>query len=88
LSLVMLFSHARTAAGDSAMAGATRSLIDAALATGGTYYLPYRRHATPRQFLRSYPMAESFFREKRRHDPDELFQNGLYESYGKPGRIP
>ncbi len=35
----------------------TRELVDAALALGGTYYLPYQLHATPAQFARAYPGA-------------------------------
>ena len=60
----------------------TGSLIDAALAVGGRYYLPYRLHATPAQFHRAYPRAVEFFRRKRQHDPGELFQNRFYEAYG------
>jgi FAD/FMN-containing dehydrogenase len=81
-SLVMLFSQATTAPADSAMAAMTRDLIDAALAVGGTYYLPYRRHATRNQFFRAYPMAEGFFALKRQYDPEELFQNQFYREYG------
>ncbi len=47
------------------MEALTRELIDAALACGGRYYLPYRLHATPEQFRAAYPQAERFFKLKR-----------------------
>jgi FAD/FMN-containing dehydrogenase len=59
----------------------TRRLIDAALAHGGRYYLPYRLHATPQQFLRAYPQAEAFAALKARVDPRNRFRNRLLERY-------
>jgi 5-formyltetrahydrofolate cyclo-ligase len=61
----------------------TRALIDAALAQGGRYYLPYRLHATREQFAAAYPQAPEFFERKRRYDPGELFQNRFYAAYAK-----
>ncbi len=63
-SFVMLFNQPRTVAGDSGMQTLTHELIDAALAAGGRYYLPYRLHATPDQFRRvmRLPQAESILR--------------------------
>jgi FAD/FMN-containing dehydrogenase len=80
-SLVMLFSQERTAAVEAAMEALSRELIGAALACGGRYYLPYRLHATPEQFRRAYPQADTFFAKKRQYDPDELFQNQFYTKY-------
>jgi len=82
LALVMLFSQARTEAGEESMAACTRALVDIALELGGTYYLPYRLHPTVDQFQRAYPSHVEFFAAKRRHDPNELFQNGFYARYG------
>jgi FAD/FMN-containing dehydrogenase len=82
-ALVMLFNQPRTAAADRRMEALTRELIDAALACAGRYYLPYRLHATPAQFRAAYPQAERFFQLKRQYDPDELFQNRFYATYGK-----
>jgi FAD/FMN-containing dehydrogenase len=83
-SFVMLCNQSRTPEAEAAMENVTRELIDAALANGGSYYLPYRLHATREQFERAYPQAEEFFDQKRKYDPDELFQNRFYEKYGKP----
>lgn len=38
----------------------TKTLINLALASEGTYYLPYQLYATQQQFLRSYPAATKF----------------------------
>jgi FAD/FMN-containing dehydrogenase len=82
-ALVMLFVQARSPAGEKQMSAMTRELIDAVLACGGRYYLPYRLHATAEQFERAYPQARAFFELKRRYDPDELFQNQFYLKYGR-----
>ena len=66
----------------------TRELIDAALATGGTYYLPYQLHATTAQFRRAYPRAEEIFALKRRLDPDNRFRNKLWDRYYDPAAVP
>lgn len=69
---------------DSAEDGArrwTRALIDAALAHGGRYYLPYRLHATPEQFRRAYPEARRFAAIKRRWDPLGRLRNALWNAY-------
>jgi FAD/FMN-containing dehydrogenase len=80
-ALVMLFNQPRTQQADQQMAGMTRELIEVALGLGGRYYLPYRLHATVEQFSLAYPQAAQFFKLKRKYDPDELFQNGLYRKY-------
>ena len=83
LSLVMLFSQKRDAAGEAQMSALTQALVAAALRHDGRYYLPYRLHATPEQFNEAYPQAKKFFELKRKYDPDELFQNEFYLKYGK-----
>ncbi|MCY3838756.1 MAG: FAD-binding protein [Gammaproteobacteria bacterium] len=59
----------------------TRELIDATLEHGGRYYLTYRLHATPTQFVRAYPECEAFRRLKTRLDPGGKFQNMLWDRY-------
>jgi FAD/FMN-containing dehydrogenase len=83
-ALVMLFSQERSARGESRMQAMTRDMIDAVLARGGRYYLPYRLHATAEQFHRAYPRARRFFELKRKYDPDGLFQNRFSLKYCKP----
>jgi FAD/FMN-containing dehydrogenase len=62
----------------------TRELIDAALAVGGSYYLPYQLHATEKQFLQAYPRAPEFFELKKRLDPTNKFRNQLWNKYYQP----
>ncbi len=66
----------------------TRELIDVALASGGSYYLPYQPHATDAQFLRAYPRAPEFFALKRRLDPSNKFRNRLWDRYYTGGVDP
>ncbi|HEX4607115.1 MAG TPA: FAD-binding oxidoreductase [Urbifossiella sp.] len=83
-AFVMLFNQPLTAEADATLEAATREIIEATLAVGGSYYLPYRLHATPDQFRRAYPGADRFFAGKARYDPAGLFQNGFSRRYG-PG---
>ena len=59
----------------------TRELIDAALASGGRYYLPYQPVATRAQLARAYPGAARLFALKRRVDPRGRFTNVLWDLY-------
>jgi hypothetical protein len=59
----------------------TRELIDAVLAAGGTYYLPYQVHATQDQFLSAYPRAPELFEMKRRLDPEYRLRGALWDKY-------
>ena len=62
----------------------TRELIDAAIACGGAYYLPYQPHATQAQFHAAYPRAQELFVLKRRLDPGFRFRNVLWDTYYAP----
>jgi len=81
VAAVMLFSQRMTSADEEDMAAMTRSLIDAALDAGGSFYLPYRLHAQRGQVVRAYPRLEEFVTRKRRHDPGLLFQNAMWTRY-------
>lgn len=59
----------------------TRELIDAVLAAGGTYYLPYQTHATVAQFQAAYPGAQRWFEVKQQYDPANKFTNMLWDKY-------
>ena len=80
-AFVLLFNQPTTAAGNAQMQAMTQEMIDAVLTAGGRFYLPYRLHATPKQFRMAYPQADEFFALKRKYDPDELFQNQFYRRY-------
>jgi FAD/FMN-containing dehydrogenase len=62
----------------------THELIDAAIAAGGTYYLPYQILATKQEFLAGYPGARKFFDLKARVDPTNKFRNRLWDAYYEP----
>jgi FAD/FMN-containing dehydrogenase len=57
-----------------------RALIDLALSNDGTYYLPYRLHATTDQFARAYPNARGLKRI-RKEVSAVRFVNTLWEKY-------
>jgi len=59
----------------------TRELIDLALQHGGTYYLPYQRHATSAQFAAAYPQADRFRATKAVWDPQGRMTNMLWQQY-------
>ena len=84
LALVLFFDERRGQDAEAQMQECTRRLIDAALDLGGSYYLPYRPHATLRQFRRAYPSAAAFLRGKRRFDPHGVFSNEFYDRYLRP----
>ena len=79
--LVMSFVQARTDDGEVRMRGMTRELIDASIATGGSFYLPYRLHATGEQLRRTYPAWNEAMQAKDRYDPKHVFRNGIYDAY-------
>jgi FAD/FMN-containing dehydrogenase len=81
IAAVMLFSQEKTVRGEADMARMTSALIDRVLDLGGTYYLPYRPHASLAQLSRGYPRASAFAAAKRTADPDLLFRNALWDGY-------
>lgn len=81
IASVMSFSQEMTARAEADMASMTRRLIDAVLALGGSYYLPYRPHATVEQFVKGYPRATEFVKLKRDLDSGLLFRNALWDNY-------
>ena len=81
IAAVMLFSQEHTVRGEADMARMTHALIDRVLAIGGTYYLPYRPHASLDQLSRGYPHAAAFSARKREVDRDLVFRNHLWDTY-------
>jgi FAD/FMN-containing dehydrogenase len=81
LAAVLLFSQEKTMRGEADMARMTRALIERVLEIGGTYYLPYRPHASLDQLKRGYPRAVEFAARKRELDPGLLFRNQLWDGY-------
>lgn len=81
IAAVMLFSQEMTGRGEADMARMTRELIERVLAIGGTYYLPYRLHATQDQLIRAYPRLVEFIAAKRTVDPAGILRNALWDGY-------
>lgn len=81
IAAVMLFVQKRTAEADDDMRAMTVRLIDRTLAIGGSYYLPYRLHATREQLRAAYPRLDEFVTAKRRYDPQLRFRNALWDTY-------
>lgn len=80
-AFVVYHSQGTTAADRQQVGVWTREMIDAILSEGGAYYLPYQPHATVDQFRAAYPNADQYFAIKREVDPDNRFQNKLWEKY-------
>ena len=81
IASVLLFSQEMTARAEADMAWMTARLIDAVHVIGGSYYLPYRPHATVEQFRQGYGRAAEFVALKRQYDPGLLFRNALWDKY-------
>ncbi len=78
---VMLFNQAKGNQAEADMKFLTRNLINEAISLRGTYYLPYRLHASREQLYTVYPQAPEFFMLKKKYDPAEIFQNQFYKAY-------
>ena len=83
-SLVLYYEQGTSDTDRQAVGVWTRELIDAAILSGGSYYLPYQIHATPEQFLKAYPRAPEYFALKRRLDPTYKFHSKLWDAYYRP----
>lgn len=84
LAAVMSFSQEMSARSEADMARMTQAMIDGMAAIGGSYYLPYRPHATVQQFARTYPRAAEFAAAKRALDPTLTLRNALWDKYLEP----
>jgi FAD/FMN-containing dehydrogenase len=81
IAAVMLFVQQRTTEAEDDMRAMTTYLIAHVLALGGSYYLPYRLHASREQFRQAYPRLDEFVQAKRRYDPRLRFRNALWDMY-------
>lgn len=81
IASVMLFSQEKSVRAELDMARMTHLLIERVLSIGGTYYLPYRPHATLDQFKRAYPKAAEFAAKKRELDKGLTFRNRFWDNY-------
>jgi len=77
----LLVEH--TPEGKQKAAESFRALIDLSIAMGGTYYLTYHKWARKDQVLAGYPEMPKFIRQKRAHDPGEVFTSDWYRHHVK-----
>ncbi len=77
----MLFVQPMTSEADADMQAMTEKLIDHVLSVGGSFYLPYRLHATREQVRKAYPRTDEFIAAKRRYDPQLRFRNAMWDKY-------
>lgn len=80
-ALVLLFNVFLSDSGQKQAQQGIQRIIDAVLAQGGTYYLPYVAYPTIEQFQSAYPEHVKFFEKKKEYDPTILFTNYFYEQY-------
>ena len=80
-SFVLYYKQRSWASADIEAGRWTRRLIDAALAHGGRYYLPYRLHASRTQFERAYSEYSAFVAIKQEIDPQYRFRNRMWDKY-------
>lgn len=80
-SFVLFYKQRNNRHASAAVRAWTREVIDAVLANGGRYFLPYRRDATRAQFQQAYPEARAFAALKARVDPRNRMRNLLWDSY-------
>lgn len=85
IAAVMSFSQEMTSRAEADMARLTQAMIEGMIAIGGSYYLPYRPHATVEQFARAYPRAAALAARKRELDPTLTLRNALWDNYA--GRL-
>ena len=81
IAAVMSFSQRRSEADEDEMRNVTKALIDAAYKAGGSFYLPYRLHATTDQLTSVYPETSRFVQRKRHYDPGLIFRNLMWDQY-------
>jgi FAD/FMN-containing dehydrogenase len=81
IASALLFSQEKTVRGEADMARMTHHLIERVLSLGGSYYLPYRPHATIDQFRRAYPAAQEVAARKREIDKSLTFRNRFWDNY-------
>jgi len=86
IAAVMSFSQEKTKRAEADMQRMTHELIERVLDIGGTYYLPYRPHATVTQFARAYSDAELFVSAKKDYDQELLLRNNWARLISYPSR--
>lgn len=77
-SFVVIYQEDKDEASQQRVAEWSREMIQGAIESGGTYYMPFQIQESSEQFLRAYADAGTFFQVKKRADPDNRFNNMLW----------
>lgn len=80
-AIVLYLNQKVTKQAVESMKALTKELIDATLKLDGTFFLPYQLYFTKEQLVKAYPSINSFFKLKRKYDPNLLFMNNFYARY-------
>jgi FAD/FMN-containing dehydrogenase len=80
-AFVVYYRQGTDAAAKEAVSVWSSEMIDAVIAVGGAYYLPYQLQASTEQFKAAYPDAKDYFGLKWRLDPNNRFVNMLWAKY-------
>lgn len=80
-ALQLTFREARLPSGEYRFRELTRTLTERAIDLGGSFFLPYRRHASQVQLAKVYANQVRFLQIKQRYDPHERFQSSFYRHY-------
>ena len=80
-SVVLYINQRANEDGNRRMTELTSRLIDATLAHGGRFFLPYQLHYSAKQLVAAYPEIPAFFAAKAKYDPDGLFTNSFHRKY-------
>lgn len=78
-AFVVYYRQGRTPEEVAAVRAWSLEVIDAAIALGGAYYLPYQVFESPEQFHAAFPRDTEYFALKARVDPENRFRNRLWQ---------
>ncbi len=78
---VFLFNQKKDEKSEKVMRQLTQQMVEVAVKSEGTYYLPYRLHIDRNTMRKVYPQVDHFFKLKLKYDPQERFKNKFYEYY-------
>lgn len=84
-SIVLYLNQRVTSQALKSMENLTQDLIDLVLKFNGTFFLPYQLSFTSKQLHAAYPNIDSFFKLKRKYDPNLIFMNHFYARYATEG---
>ena len=77
-SFVVIYQEDKDEASQKKVAEWSKEMIQGAIESVGSYYMPFQIHETSEQFYRAYRDAGTFFKVKKRADPENRFNNMLW----------